>query len=70
MARIHDSEVRQPGIEPGSPRWQREIITTRPLALSSWSRSSHLAVFFSSVVKLCMLDSTCKIQFQKLQKYH
>ena len=26
--------VRRPGIEPGSKRWQRSIITTRPSALT------------------------------------
>ena len=24
--------MREPGIEPGSPRWQRDILTIKPLA--------------------------------------
>ena len=30
----HKQKVRRPGIEPGSKRWQRSIITTRPSAPS------------------------------------
>ena len=31
----HKQKVRRPGIEPGSKRWQRSIITTRPSAPSA-----------------------------------
>jgi hypothetical protein len=29
----NDSFMRGPGIEPGSPRWQREILTIKPSTL-------------------------------------
>ena len=30
--------MRHPGIEPGPPRWQRGIITTRLMTLDSWQK--------------------------------
>ena len=33
-----EPKMRHPGIEPGPPRWQRGIITTRLMTLDSWHK--------------------------------
>ena len=44
------ASVRQPGVEPGSRRWQRRILTVEPLARSGLSSSAGLEPAISRFV--------------------